>query len=103
MKGYAFFHFSNKEWMCDFGFFIDMTQHFNDLNVEQQLEFTSNPCFMHEWNSRVRNDHNVKKSCPLRPGERNITFSSLIPTKKVLLPLLHIKLELAMLFVKAMR
>ena len=35
MKGYAF-HFRNKEWMCDFGFHIDMTQHLNDLNVEFQ-------------------------------------------------------------------
>ncbi|XP_023225401.1 GPI ethanolamine phosphate transferase 1-like [Centruroides sculpturatus] len=34
--GYAFRHFGNKEWMCDFGFLIDMTQHLNDLNVELQ-------------------------------------------------------------------
>ncbi|XP_023211663.1 general transcription factor II-I repeat domain-containing protein 2A-like, partial [Centruroides sculpturatus] len=36
MKGYAFPHFGNKEWMCDFGFLIDMTQHLNDLNAELQ-------------------------------------------------------------------
>lgn len=36
MKGYYFPHFSNKEWMCDFGFLIDMTQHLNNLNVELQ-------------------------------------------------------------------
>ncbi|XP_042913201.2 general transcription factor II-I repeat domain-containing protein 2A-like, partial [Parasteatoda tepidariorum] len=36
MKGYAFPHFGNKEWMCDFGFLIDVTQHLNDLNVELQ-------------------------------------------------------------------
>jgi len=38
MKGYAFPHFGNKEWMCSFGFLIDMTQHLSDLNVDLQAK-----------------------------------------------------------------
>ena len=34
MKRYDYF--GNKEWMYDFRFFIDMTQHLNDVNVELQ-------------------------------------------------------------------
>ncbi|XP_026475998.1 general transcription factor II-I repeat domain-containing protein 2B-like [Ctenocephalides felis] len=35
-KEYAFPHFHDKEWMCDFAFLIDITQHLNHLNVELQ-------------------------------------------------------------------
>ena len=36
MKRYGCPLFGNKEWMCDFGFLIDVTQHLNDVNVELQ-------------------------------------------------------------------
>jgi hypothetical protein len=36
MKGYPFPCFNDKEWMYDFCFLIDITQHLNDLNVELQ-------------------------------------------------------------------
>jgi hypothetical protein len=31
MKEYRFPHFKDKEWMCDFAFLVDITQHLNDL------------------------------------------------------------------------
>jgi hypothetical protein len=36
MKEYRFPHFEDKEWMCDFAFLVDITQHLNDLNMELQ-------------------------------------------------------------------
>jgi hypothetical protein len=36
MKEYRFPHFKDKEWMCDFAFLVDITQHLNDLNMELQ-------------------------------------------------------------------
>ena len=38
IKEYAFPHFGDKEWMCDFAFLIDITQHLGDLSVELQGE-----------------------------------------------------------------
>ena len=36
MKEYPFPQFNDKEWMCDFAFLVDITQHLNDLNMELQ-------------------------------------------------------------------
>jgi hypothetical protein len=36
MKEYQFPHFEDKEWMCDFAFLVDITQHLYDLNMELQ-------------------------------------------------------------------
>nr|ABE27268.1 unknown [Nosema bombycis] len=36
IKGYYFPYFNDKEWMCDFGFLIDITQKLNDLNLQLQ-------------------------------------------------------------------
>ena len=36
MKEYPFPQFEDKEWMCDFAFLVDITQHLNDLNMELQ-------------------------------------------------------------------
>ena len=50
MNRYAFPHFSNKEWVSDFGFHIDMTQHLNDLNVELQ----SKEPFIHNLYNKIQ-------------------------------------------------
>lgn len=36
MKEYPFPQFEDNEWMCDFAFFVDITQHLNDLNMQLQ-------------------------------------------------------------------
>ena len=36
MKKFPFPQFKDKEWMCDFAFLVDITQHLNDLNMELQ-------------------------------------------------------------------
>ena len=36
MKQYPFPQFEDKEWMCNFAFLIDITQHLNDLIMELQ-------------------------------------------------------------------
>ena len=36
IKEYPFHQFNDKDWMCDFAFFVDITQHLNDLNIELQ-------------------------------------------------------------------
>jgi len=64
-------------------------------------------CFICQWDSRARNEHYIRKDWPLRgnltPGSKNIIKKSLIPTDKVILPPLHIKLGLVKQFVKAMK
>jgi hypothetical protein len=37
MKEYRFPHFEDKEWMCDFAFLVDITQHLNDLNMFDKI------------------------------------------------------------------
>jgi hypothetical protein len=36
MKGYNFSHFNDKEWMCDFGFIIYITEKLTGLNFQLQ-------------------------------------------------------------------
>ena len=36
MEKYAFPHFGDKEWICDFAFLLDIIQHLGDLKVELQ-------------------------------------------------------------------
>lgn len=73
----------------------------------QQSGNTKYPCFICEWDSRAREQHYVKKDWPLRqeltPGSMNILQESLIPSHKVILPPLHIKLGLFKQLIKAMR
>jgi hypothetical protein len=46
MKEYDFPYIEDQEWMCDFGFLIDMTQHLNDYKVQLQGkgQFVYNLC-----------------------------------------------------------
>ena len=63
-----------------------------------QKGYTKMPCFLCEWYSRNHEEHwKRKKRKPrknLKPGMTNIQFDALVPTEKVLLPPLHIKLGL---------
>lgn len=65
------------------------------------------PCFIREWDSRIRDKHYMKKDWPLRQnltaGIKNIVKESLILLDKVILPPLHIKLGLVKQLVKAMK
>lgn len=71
-----------------------------------QKGFTSYPCFLCEWNSRARDEHYKRVVWPprknLTPGVKNVEKVSLVPSYKVLLPPLHIKLGIVKQFVKAM-
>lgn len=71
-----------------------------------QKGFTKYPCFLCEWDSRARNDHYVTVVWPprrnLTPGVKNVENESLVPSYKILLPPLHIKLGIVKQFVKAM-
>jgi hypothetical protein len=42
MKEYRFPHFEDKEWMCDFAFLVDITQHLNDLELQGRDQFIHN-------------------------------------------------------------
>jgi hypothetical protein len=37
MKEYRFPHFEDKEWMCDFAFLVDITQHLKNLNMFDKI------------------------------------------------------------------
>ena len=78
----------------------------NMLLLRQQSGFTKYPCFMCEWDSRNRINHWIKRDWPLResltPGYRNILHPAFIDKSNVILPPLHIKLDLMKQFVKAL-
>lgn len=71
-----------------------------------QLGYTKHCCFICEWDSRARDKHYLIKEWPRRasllPGQKNVINVALVPSGKVLLPPLHIKLGLMKNFVKAM-
>ena len=68
--------------------------------------YTKHSCFLCLWNSRADEQHYVVKNWPAHKdltGSHNVLNSSLIERSKTLLPPLHIKLELAKQFVKALK
>lgn len=71
-----------------------------------QAGYTKYCCFLCEWDSRARDKHYVEKNWPRRtnmiPGFHNVTEEPLVPSEKIFLPPLHIKLGLMKNFVKAM-
>jgi len=71
-----------------------------------QLGYTKFPCFLCEWDSRDKAHHYVERIWPARkilePGHKNIKHHSLVESLRILLPPLHIKLDLMKNFVKAM-
>lgn len=68
--------------------------------------YTKYPCFLCKWDSRADEKHYQQRHWPSRdnfqPGSHNIVSMPLIPSGKVLLPPLHIKLGLMKNFIKAM-
>jgi hypothetical protein len=84
---------------------------FGDMKVlcmllGQQAGYTKYLCFMCEWDSRARNQHWEQKHWTPRTsfetGSKNILHNSLVDPKKILLPLLRIKLGIMKQFVKAL-
>lgn len=77
-----------------------------NLLVGLQSGNTKNPCFLCLWDSRARDQHWVKKKWSERlewkVGSNNVVHESLVDTKRILLPPLHIKLGLMKQFVKAL-
>jgi len=82
---------------------------FGDLNVValllgMQLGYTKYCCYLCEWDSRDKKNHYVNilrpKRTSLMPGEKNVVNPPLVPSEKIYLPLLHIKLGLMKNFVK---
>jgi hypothetical protein len=71
----------------------------------QQVGYTKYPCCMCEWDSRARSQHweqkcRTPRTC-LESGSKNMLHRSLVDLKKILLPLLHIKLGIMKQSVKA--
>lgn len=69
----------------------------------QQAGYTKYPCFLRECDSRATSEHWTRKNWPKRstlvPGEKSMKFSPLVSSSNVLLPPLHIKLDLMEQFV----
>ncbi|XP_071054071.1 uncharacterized protein [Onthophagus taurus] len=79
--------------------------YFKMINILVSLQSgnTKNPCFLCIWDSRAREQHWIKKKWPERfdwkVGSNNVVYKSLVDTKRILLPPLHIKLGLIKQFV----
>lgn len=71
-----------------------------------QTGYTKYCCFLCEWDSRARSEHFIKQNWPLRSGlvigHKNVKNEPLVPSEKIILPPLHIKLGLIKNFVKAL-
>ncbi|GFV00599.1 uncharacterized protein TNCV_915391 [Trichonephila clavipes] len=69
-----------------------------------QLCYTEYCCFICLWGSSIRKSHNIQDKCPssnLKSSEKNAPNDSLINSNDILLPPLHIKLELIKNFVNS--
>lgn len=64
-------------------------------------------CFLCKWDSRARQEHNVRKDWPDRinytVGQENVKFKPLVKKDKIIVPPLRIKLGLFKNFVKALQ
>lgn len=71
-----------------------------------QTGYVKYGCFLCTWDSRWKGDQYSKKQWKLRAegtlGEHNIVHKALVPTEKILLPPLHIKLGVVKNFVKCL-
>ena len=71
-----------------------------------QVGCTKYPCFLRLWDSWADDQHYIRQEWPprqaLETGSHNVQARPLVEPNKILLPPLHIKLELMKNFVKAM-
>ena len=69
-----------------------------------QTGYTKYFCFLCYWDSRARDKHYTvyvwSERDSFEPGQRNVAEDPLVDTKKVILPPLHIKLEIVKNYVK---
>jgi len=76
------------------------------LLLGMQFGYTKYCCFLCEWDSRDKKNHDVHKLCPKRtsltPGEKNVVIPPLVLPENIFLPPLHIQLGLVENFVKGM-
>jgi hypothetical protein len=74
------------------------------LLLGQQRGYIKFPCFLCEWDSRVRDKYWDIVHWPereqLQPGSKNVSNVSLVDREKILLPPLHTKLGMMKQFVK---
>ena len=74
------------------------------LLLEMQLGYTKYCCFLCEWDSWDKKNHNINKlwskRTSLTPGEKNVVIPPLVLPEKIYLPPLYIKLGLMKIFVK---
>ncbi|GBN86805.1 hypothetical protein AVEN_141087-1 [Araneus ventricosus] len=86
------------------GWFVE-TPNANHV-VGSEAGYTKHPCLLCLWDSRARYLHWTKTDwshrAALTPGERNVINITLVPPEKVLLPSIHIKLELLKQFIKSL-
>ena len=71
-----------------------------------QAGYTKYPCFLCLWDSRADKPHYSQQEWPIRyklkPGNHNVKLIPLVNSNNILLPLLHIKIELLKYFIKAL-
>ena len=76
-----------------------------NFSLRQQARYTKHPCFYCLWESRFRDEHWIRKDCPVRntltSGKSNIINQPLV-SKNIFLQPPHIKLGLMKQFVKTM-
>ncbi|GFG35278.1 hypothetical protein Cfor_11606 [Coptotermes formosanus] len=84
---------------------------FGDLKVlcmllEQQQGYTKFSCYICEWDSRVQDKYWTQRQwtqgARLIPGSKNILRKSLADPEKIILPFIHIKLDVVKQFFKAL-
>ena len=71
-----------------------------------QLGYTKFCCFLCEWDSRGKKSHYIRKEWPKcesnTPGQKSVLHPSLVNSKTIIVPSLHIKLGLFKNFAKTL-
>jgi hypothetical protein len=74
--------------------------------LDQQIGYTTYPCFLYLWESRAKHEHWARKDWPSRKymvvGGQNVINKPLVARDRIILPPLHIKLGLMKQFVKVL-
>ena len=81
----------------DDGWMICVDLKMMNLVLEQQGGYTKYSCFLRSWDSKAKDEHWIKDKCSaknsLTPEKKNVIHSSLVDSKKIILPPFHIKLR----------